>query len=323
MRKPLLVVCGATAAVLLAGGVAATTAGADETPGQPGVSGLQFPGLPNFPQFPWADGTGDPDSGDAGPAGAGPAGAIGSDDQDATDGDATDGDATDRDATDGDRDATAGDQGDTNRTAGDGRFPDRPGGSGKSTGRDAGQTATGADAGRTASGDRVPQRAGGARAAAAPAAPAQASLTAAAQRELSPAQVSTSTTAPFQQQVLALINQNRRRGGCGNLTLDRRLIEAAFGHATDMARRDYFAHESPNGDSPGDRVTDAGFQWSRYGENIARGPASAYEVVNGWMHSPEHRENIMDCRFQEMGVGVAFDGDKESYWVQDFGTPSR
>jgi uncharacterized protein YkwD len=39
------------------------------------------------------------------------------------------------------------------------------------------------------------------------------------------------------------------------------------------------------------------------------------------MHSPEHRENIMDCRLHQMGIGIAFSGDKETYWVQDFATP--
>jgi uncharacterized protein YkwD len=144
---------------------------------------------------------------------------------------------------------------------------------------------------------------------------------AAAERDVSPASVSASPAAPVQQQVLTLINQNRRRGGCDDLTLDRRLIEAAFGHASEMARHRYFAHESLNGEGAGDRVQDAGYKWSRYGENIARGVDSPAEVVDGWMHSPEHRENIMDCRLHQMGIGIAFSGDSETYWVQDFATP--
>ena len=86
--------------------------------------------------------------------------------------------------------------------------------------------------------------------------------------------------------VLALVNKNRRRGGCPNLTLDRRLSFAASGHAADMARRGYFAHRSRNGESVGDRVHDAGYRWSRYGENIARGQGSARAVVSGWMCGP-------------------------------------
>lgn len=290
MRKPLLVVCGVTAAVLLAGGITATTAGADETPDQPGVPGVQMPDLSNFPQFPWLAGADTTDDAD-------PVGATGTDDQAGDDSQSAD----------------------ANQTSGDNGFPDRPGGQDQAA--TAGQHAAADDKAQPTGATRG-QPKPAAQAAAQPAArPQTASLTSSAQRELSPGQVSTSATAPFQQQVLALINQNRRQGGCEAVTLDRRLILAAYGHAADMARRNYFAHESLNGDGAGDRVTDAGFQWSRYGENIARGPSSADEVVDGWMHSPVHRENIMDCRFREMGIGLAFSGDKESYWVQDFATP--
>jgi uncharacterized protein YkwD len=154
-----------------------------------------------------------------------------------------------------------------------------------------------------------------------PATQKTATTLAVAQRDVTPASVSTNMSAPVQQQVLALVNQNRRRGGCDDLSLDRHLILAAYGHAVDMARRDYFAHESPNGDGAGDRVSEAGYRWRRYGENIARGQDSAYEVVDGWMHSPEHRENIMDCQLRQMGIGLAFSPDRTPYWVQDFATP--
>jgi uncharacterized protein YkwD len=126
-----------------------------------------------------------------------------------------------------------------------------------------------------------------------------------------------------QWRVLALVNANRRRGGCRPLSLDRRLTAAADEHASEMAHRRYFAHESPDGAGAGDRVRDAGYRWSRYGENIARGPDSASEVVNGWMHSPGHRRNIMDCRLRQMGLGLAFDRRRTPYWVQDFATPSH
>jgi uncharacterized protein YkwD len=89
-----------------------------------------------------------------------------------------------------------------------------------------------------------------------------------------------------------------------------------------MARRRYFAHESPNGDGAGDRVRETGYRWKRYGENIARGVDSPYEVVDGWMHSPAHRENILDCRLHQMGIGLAIARDDTAYGVQDFATPA-
>jgi uncharacterized protein YkwD len=148
-------------------------------------------------------------------------------------------------------------------------------------------------------------------------------LEAAAKREVTASDVSSNPASPVQQQVLWLINQNRRAHGCGRVTLDRRLIRAANGHADDMARHRYFAHESPDGESAGDRVTGSGYDWRRYGENIAMGMDSPYAVVSGWMHSPEHRHNILDCRLDQMGIGIAVAGDRRRtiYWVQDFATP--
>ena len=70
-----------------------------------------------------------------------------------------------------------------------------------------------------------------------------------------------------------------------SVVLNRRLIGAAGDHAADMARRRYFAHESPDGQKAGDRVRRAGYRWQRYGENIARGAGSPYEVVISWMNS--------------------------------------
>lgn len=135
------------------------------------------------------------------------------------------------------------------------------------------------------------------------------------------ASVSISPQAPVQQQVLALVNQHRRQAGCATITVDRRLITAASRHAADMARRGYFDHESPAGERAGNRVADAGYVWSRYGENIAMGQESPYEVMTDWMNSPSHRENIVDCRLDEMGVGLALSSDGTPYWVQEFATP--
>lgn len=133
--------------------------------------------------------------------------------------------------------------------------------------------------------------------------------------------VSSSPAAPFQQQVLALVNHHRRKAGCGPLTLDARLILAANRHAADMARREYFEHESPGGRDPGERVTGAGYAWSRYSENIARGQASPFQVVSAWMDSPGHRKNILDCALDEMGTGLAMASDRTPYWVQDLASP--
>jgi uncharacterized protein YkwD len=131
--------------------------------------------------------------------------------------------------------------------------------------------------------------------------------------------------------VVGLVNAARSHGRkCGSqrfaaappLSVSSDLNDAAQGHARDMARRNYFEHRGHDGSQPKDRVIRAGYRPRLTGENIAFGPVSAEEVVAGWLASPGHCANIMDTRFQHIGVGLA-SGRKpgQIYWVQSFGAP--
>ena len=106
------------------------------------------------------------------------------------------------------------------------------------------------------------------------------------------------------------------------LGVSRKLNQAAADHARDMMKKKYFEHRGSDGSQPKDRVLRAGYKSRLTGENIALGPESAEEVVAGWLESPGHCANIMDPRFQEIGVGLAT-GKKRGqiYWVQNFGAP--
>jgi uncharacterized protein YkwD len=131
--------------------------------------------------------------------------------------------------------------------------------------------------------------------------------------------------------VVELVNDARARSRkCGSerfaaarpLSASRKLTDAAAGHARDMARRKFLDHRGSDGSQPKDRLLRAGYQPRLTGENIAYGPESAEEVVAGWLASPGHCANIMDSRFQEIGVGVATGRKRgEIYWVQTFGEP--
>ncbi len=132
--------------------------------------------------------------------------------------------------------------------------------------------------------------------------------------------------------VLELVNEARARGSrCGErsfapappVKLSGTLAGVAFGHAVDMAQHDYFEHEDRAGHSPADRVRAVGYQEKLVGENIAYGPKSADEVVQGWLDSPGHCENIMDPRFAEMGIAYAPGQVSKHglYWVQLFAAP--
>jgi uncharacterized protein YkwD len=101
------------------------------------------------------------------------------------------------------------------------------------------------------------------------------------------------------------------------------LADASQAHATDMARRGYFDHDTPDGVQPTERLAKTGYRWKLTGENIAQGDMNADEAMAGWLRSPGHCANIMEPRFSEMGFGIAADGDRKGslYWVQTFAAP--
>jgi uncharacterized protein YkwD len=117
--------------------------------------------------------------------------------------------------------------------------------------------------------------------------------------------------------VLALVNEARADAGCGALTADPALAAVARAHSADMRDRDYFSHTSPEGLSPFDRAEQAGVGYSR-AENIAFGQSDAAAVMEAWLESPGHRENILDCDLTRLGVGVA-EGPGGPWWTQLFG----
>ena len=138
----------------------------------------------------------------------------------------------------------------------------------------------------------------------------------------------TPTAAELATQALELVNEVRGHGArCGErqfppappLALSHTLATVAFGHAADMAEHDYFEHRDLSGQSPADRVRAVGYREKLVGENIAYGPKSVEEVVQGWLDSPGHCENIMDPRFDAVGFAYAagHSGRHGLYWVMD------
>jgi uncharacterized protein YkwD len=117
--------------------------------------------------------------------------------------------------------------------------------------------------------------------------------------------------------VARLTNLERAKAGCRPLRVDAHLRTAARRHSADMAARDYFSHDSPSGSSFVDRIKAAGYP-SPGAENIAKGHPTAAAVVAGWMKSPGHRANILNCGLRAIGVGAHF-GAGGPWWTQDFG----
>lgn len=116
-------------------------------------------------------------------------------------------------------------------------------------------------------------------------------------------------------QVVTLVNQERADAGCRPVRADDRLVTAAQKHSNDMDRRDYFSHESPEGEDFAERIRAEGYQHPG-AENIAQGYRSAEQVVQAWMDSDGHRRNILNCDLKAIGVGLS---QTEWVWTQDFG----
>ncbi|MEW2156417.1 CAP domain-containing protein [Streptomyces sp. NPDC007189] len=132
-----------------------------------------------------------------------------------------------------------------------------------------------------------------------------------------PTPSATATASSATARVVQLVNAERAKVGCHPLTVNAKLTQAAQAHSADMAAHRNMSHTGSDGSAPGDRITRAGYTWSAYGENVAYGYDTPEQVMTGWMNSPGHRANILNCSYKEIGVGLAQPG---SYWTQDFGT---
>ena len=110
-----------------------------------------------------------------------------------------------------------------------------------------------------------------------------------------------------EKRVLALHNVARVAHGLKPLCADPRLTKAARSHSREMIKKDYFSHNSYNGESVIQRLRRFGYHRSRYGENIAGGSRTfgkSGSTFRRWMNSPGHRSNILDNRFRPVGVGT-------------------
>lgn len=123
----------------------------------------------------------------------------------------------------------------------------------------------------------------------------------------------------MEDEVTSLINKERGKAGCGTVKTDERMRAAGRAHSGDMAKNNYFSHTGPDGSSFVDRLARAGYpREGAAGENIAYGYGTAQAVVTGWMNSPDHRRNILNCSAKSTGVGLAYQGTRP-YWTQLFG----
>ena len=124
--------------------------------------------------------------------------------------------------------------------------------------------------------------------------------------------------------VVDVTNQERNSIGLGELKINEALRKAAQAKADDMAKKGYFAHQSPDGKTPWYWIDQTGYTYKAAGENLAINFDYSKDVVNAWMNSPTHKANIVKAKYQEIGIGIAegfYQGRPTVFVVQLFGTP--
>lgn len=127
--------------------------------------------------------------------------------------------------------------------------------------------------------------------------------------------------------LLSRTNEQRASAQEAALSIDTQLSAAAQAKAEDMAAHNYWSHTSPDGKTPWSFITESGYQYQAAGENLAYGFSNASDVVTGWMNSTEHRDNILNASYQNVGFGVAqaanFQGKgPQTIVVAEYGQPT-
>lgn len=120
-------------------------------------------------------------------------------------------------------------------------------------------------------------------------------------------------------------NDERMKTDLVPVKLNSLLSDAAKKKAQDMAEKGYFSHKTPEGNDPWIFLNDVGYSYSYAGENLAVNFSDSKDVTEAWLNSPMHKENILNRKYTEMGIGTAegmYKGKLTTFVVQFFATPA-
>jgi len=135
--------------------------------------------------------------------------------------------------------------------------------------------------------------------------------------------VETSVDTIDEAKIIQLVNDLRAKGcKCGEdqmsvvnkLNWSNQLEKAAAAHSTDMNTNNFFSHTGSDGSNAGERMKNAGYTWTMYGENIGKGYKTEEEVFNGWLTSGAHCKNMMEGAFSDFAVSRSGE-----YWTMALG----
>ncbi|SET25729.1 CAP domain-containing protein [[Clostridium] polysaccharolyticum] len=125
----------------------------------------------------------------------------------------------------------------------------------------------------------------------------------------------TQSNGSYQQQVIDLVNKERRAAGLSTVTTTSKLESAAYKRAEEIV--EVFDHTRPDGTSFYSVLGEYQILYTACGENIAWGQRTPAEVMEGWMNSPGHRQNILSSKYGKVGIGY-YTVNNRAYWVQIF-----
>lgn len=120
-----------------------------------------------------------------------------------------------------------------------------------------------------------------------------------------------------QRHALKLINNDRKEKGLAPLQFNPHLAKLAENYAKDMIKRDFFSHVNPEGQSPFERMKEQKIVFNYAGENLAFNE-SVYAAQQAFMHSPEHKANILNINYTQVGIGIVEASRGRVFVVQEF-----
>lgn len=126
-------------------------------------------------------------------------------------------------------------------------------------------------------------------------------------------------------EVLRQVNQQRKAAGLEPLKLNDALSAAAQAKARNMMENSYWSHNSPSGVEPWDFIDQAGYDYQKAGENLARNFSATPDMITAWLDSPTHRENLLGKDYEDTGIAVLqgeMDGVPTTLVVQMFANPA-
>lgn len=122
--------------------------------------------------------------------------------------------------------------------------------------------------------------------------------------------------------LLRITNEKRNQNGLTPLKLNEQLSQAAINKANYMFNHNFWAHMAPDGTTPWDFITDSGYLYAVAGENLAKNFSNSDGVVEAWINSASHRENILRSQYEDIGFAVVngvLNGEQTTLVVQMFG----